>query len=218
MPGTGSQRAVPKKRASNRGANLRGRGNWIAMKSVEARRRRAKLRWAQASASEVGATDLADGTCGDVDVDRSGAGGVKLRGVDDSVEEEEEALAPASSAPTMTSVRRSSRIRDRSRSRRRARLVSDGKGMFVGVLRKVQQKHFCKGIDCRFSYKNIGEKADVVGYCLWCDSDKMQKAMECGMARARVPKKDYSFFMTMTTMYFVWRLHDCLCSIVSIGH
>ena len=33
-----------------------------------------KLRWAQASASEEGATDLADGTCGDVDVDRSGGG------------------------------------------------------------------------------------------------------------------------------------------------
>ena len=33
-----------------------------------------KLRWTQASAIEVGATDLADGTCGDVDVDRSGAG------------------------------------------------------------------------------------------------------------------------------------------------
>ena len=48
----------------------------------------------------------------------------------------------------MTSVRRSSRLRDRSRSQRRARLVSDGKGMFVGVVRNVQQKHFCKGIDC----------------------------------------------------------------------
>ena len=96
-----------------------------------------KLRWAQASASEVGAADLADGTRGAVGVGRSGAGGVKLRGVDDSVEEEEEALAPASSAPTMTSVRRSSRIRDRSRSQRRARLVSDGKGMFVGVVRYV---------------------------------------------------------------------------------
>ena len=47
-----------------------------------------KLRWAQASASEVGAADLADGTRGGVDVGRSGAGGVKLRGVDDSVEEE----------------------------------------------------------------------------------------------------------------------------------
>ena len=44
MPGTGSQRAVPKKRASNRGANLRGRGNWIVMKSVEARRRREEKR------------------------------------------------------------------------------------------------------------------------------------------------------------------------------
>ena len=106
------------------GLHLRGRGNWIAMKGVEARR--AKSRGAQASASEVGATDVADGTRGAVDVGRSGAGGVKLRGVDDSVEEEEEALAPASSAPTMTSVRRSSRIRDRSRSQRRARLVSDG--------------------------------------------------------------------------------------------
>ena len=47
-----------------------------------------KLRWAQASASEVGAADLADGTRGGVDVGRSGAGGVKLRGVDDLVEEE----------------------------------------------------------------------------------------------------------------------------------
>ena len=42
-----------------------------------------KLRWAQASASEVGAIDLADGTRGAVDDGRSGAGGVKLRGVDD---------------------------------------------------------------------------------------------------------------------------------------
>ena len=57
------------------------------MKGVEARR--AKSRGAQASASEVGATDVADGTRGAVDVGRSGAGGVKLRGVDDSVEEEE---------------------------------------------------------------------------------------------------------------------------------
>ena len=153
-----------------------------------------KLRWTQASASEVSATDLADGTCGDVDVDRSGVGRVKLRGVDDLVEEEE-ALAPVSSAPTMTSARRSSRIRDRSRSQRRTRLVSDGKGMFVGVVRNVEQKHFCKGIDCRFSYKNIGEKADVVGYCLWCDSEKMQKAMERGVARARVPKKGLQFFL-----------------------
>ena len=56
------------------------------MKLVEARR--AKSRLAQASASEVGATYLADGTRGVVDVGRSGAGGVKLRGVDDSVEEE----------------------------------------------------------------------------------------------------------------------------------
>ena len=47
-----------------------------------------KLRWAQASASEVGAADLSDGTRGGVDVGRSGAGGVKLRGVYDSVEEE----------------------------------------------------------------------------------------------------------------------------------
>ena len=73
-------------------------------------------------------------------------------------------------------------------------LVSDGNGMFVGVVRNVEQKHFCKGIDCRFSYKNIGEKADVVGYCLWCDSDKMQKAMECVFARSRVPKKGLQFF------------------------
>ena len=54
-----------------------------------------KLRWAQASASELGATDLADGTRGAVDVGRNGAGRAELRGVDDSVEEEE-ALVPVS--------------------------------------------------------------------------------------------------------------------------
>ena len=48
-------------------------------------------------------------------------------------------MAPASSAPTMTSVRRSSRIRDRSRPQRRARLVSDGKGMFVGVVQRYEK-------------------------------------------------------------------------------
>ena len=94
----------------------------------------------------------------------------------------------------MTSVRRSSRLRDRSRSQRRARLVSDGKGMLVGVGRNVQQKQFCKGIDCRFSYKNIGEKADVVGYCLWCDSDKMQKAMESTYTRETPVKKGLQLF------------------------
>ena len=120
MPGLVAQRAVRKKLASQ----LRGCVSLIVRKAVEPRR--AKLRWAQASASEVGARDLADGTRDDVDAARSGAGRVRLCGVDDLVEEEE-ALAPASSAATMTSVRRSSRIRDRSRSQRRARLVSDCK-------------------------------------------------------------------------------------------
>ena len=68
MAGIIAQRAVRKKVASQ----LRGRVSLIVRKAVEPRR--AKLRWAQASASEEGATDLADGTCGDVDVDRSGAG------------------------------------------------------------------------------------------------------------------------------------------------
>ena len=90
----------------------------------------------------------------------------------------------ASSAATTTNARRSSRIRDRSRSQRPGCLVSQDKGMFAGVVGNAKQKHFCKGIDCRFSYKNIGEKADVVGYCLWCDSDKMQKAMETRHRRA----------------------------------
>ena len=124
----------------------------------------------------------------------------------------------ASSAPMMTSVRRSSMIRDRSRWQRRARLVSDGKGLFVGVGSNVQQKQFCEGIACRFSYKNIGEKAYVVGYWLWCDRDKMQKAMENKYSRETPVKKGLQFFMTMTTMYFVWRLHDCLCSTVPTGH
>ena len=69
-----------------------------------------------------------------------------------------------------------------------------GKGMFAGVGRYAKQKHFCKGIDCRFSYKNIGEKADVVGYCLWCDSDKMQNAMEIRYRRDCIPKKGLQFF------------------------
>ena len=170
MSGREKRRGRPKKRCLRLGMNGNG------------------LRWAQASASEVGATDLADGTRGDVDVGRNGAGRVELRGVDDLVEEEE-ALAPASSAPATTSVRRSSRIRDRFRLQRRARLVSDGKGMFVGVVRNVQQRHFCKGIYCRFSYKNIGEKGEVVGYCLWCDIDKMQKAMESKYTREIPVKK-----------------------------
>ena len=46
------------------------------VKSAEARR--VECRWAQASASEVGATDLADGTRGVVDVGGSGAGGVEM--------------------------------------------------------------------------------------------------------------------------------------------
>ena len=94
----------------------------------------------------------------------------------------------ASSAPTMTSVRRSSIIRDRSRSQWRARLVSDCKGIFVGVVRNVPQKYFCRGIDIRFSYRNIGEKADVVGYCFWCESDIMLKAMETHHGRAKCRK------------------------------
>ena len=41
-----------------------------------------------------------------------------------------------------------------------------------------KQQYLCKGVDCRFSYEYIGEKVDVVGYCLWCDSEKMLEAME----------------------------------------
>ena len=33
-----------------------------------------------------------------------------------------------------------------------------------------------------------------MGYCLCCDSDKMQKAMECVFARSRIPKKGLQFF------------------------
>ena len=58
-----------------------------------------------------------------------------------------------------------------------------GKGMFAGVVRNVKEKHFCKGIDCRFSYEYIGEKSSVVGYCLWCERDKMQKVMGIGSCR-----------------------------------
>ena len=78
---------------------------WLGMKGNE-------LRWAQACASELGARDLADGTRGAVDVGRNGAGPAALGGVDDSVEEEE-ALAPVSSAPTTISARRCERERSR---------------------------------------------------------------------------------------------------------
>ena len=50
------------------------------------------------------------------------------------------------------------------------------------------------------------------------DMDKMQKAMDNKYSRETPVKKGLQFFMTMTTMYFVWRLCDCLCSIVSTGH
>ena len=63
MTGTGAPRGRPKKRGKI----------W-------------NFRLIRASASEVGARDLADGTRDDVDVARSGAGRVRLRGVDDSVE------------------------------------------------------------------------------------------------------------------------------------
>ena len=91
--------------------------------------------------------------------------------------------------------------------------------MCAGVVRNGKQNDLCKGMDCRFSDEYIREKADVVGYCVWCDSDKMQGTMESKFLRnSHVKKKDYSCFMTMMTMYFVWRLHDCLCSVVLIGH
>ena len=64
------------------------------MKGVQ---RSLEVRAAQASAREVGPTDLADGTRGGVDVGRRGAGRVKLRGVGDSVEVEE-ASAPVASS------------------------------------------------------------------------------------------------------------------------
>ena len=61
MTGTGAPRGRPKKRGKI-----------------------SNFRLIRASASEVGARDLADGTRDDVDVARSGAGRVRLRGVDES--------------------------------------------------------------------------------------------------------------------------------------
>ena len=61
MTGTGAPRGRPKKRGKI----------W-------------NFRLIRASAGEVGARDLADGTRDDVDVARSGAGRVRLRGVDES--------------------------------------------------------------------------------------------------------------------------------------
>ena len=53
-------------------------------------------------------------------------------------------MAPASSAPKTTNVHCSCRIRDRSRSQRPGCLVSQGKGMFAGVVGNAKQKHFAR--------------------------------------------------------------------------
>ena len=66
--------------------------------------------------------------------------------------------------------------------------------MFAGVVRQGKQNDVCKGIGCRFSDEYIGEKAEVVGYCVWCDSLKMQKAMEHMWLRDRLVKKGLQFF------------------------
>ena len=116
-------------------------------------------------------------------------------------------------------MRRCCRIRDRRRLQRCGCLLSLGKGMFADVVGNARDNDLCRGVDCRFSYEYIGEKSRVVGYCIWCDRDTMLKAMESKFLRnSHVQKGLEFFFMRMMTMYFVWRLHDCLWSIVPIGH
>ena len=66
--------------------------------------------------------------------------------------------------------------------------------MFACVVRNVKENDLCRGIDCRFSDEYIGEKVDVVGYCLWCDSEKMLKAMENRFLRYRHVKEGLQFF------------------------
>ena len=66
--------------------------------------------------------------------------------------------------------------------------------MFAGVLRNAKENDLCKGIDCRFSEEYIGEKVDVVGYCFWCDGDKMRKVMGNGLLRSRHVEKGLQFF------------------------
>ena len=100
----------------------------------------------------------------------------------------------ASTVATTTNARRSSRIRDRSRSQRPGCLLSQGKGVFTGVVGSAEHKYFCKGVDCRFSHEYIGEKAVAVGYCLWCDGDKMEKAMENNGLRDRHVKRGLQSF------------------------
>ena len=99
----------------------------------------------------------------------------------------------ALSASMMTSVRRSCMIRDRSRWQRRTRLVSDCKGVFVGVVGNAQQRHFCKGID-------------VVGYCLRFESDKMLKAMETHHGRAKC--RNYESGIGGWEFLSVWKLYE----------
>ena len=85
-----------------------------------------------------------------------------------------------------------------------------GKGMFAGVVRNVKEKHFCKGIDCRFSYEYIGEKSSVVGYCLWCERDKMQKVMGIGSCRDCRFSYEYIGEKNIAVGYCIWCDRDIM--------
>ena len=66
--------------------------------------------------------------------------------------------------------------------------------MCACVVRNVKENDLCRGIECRFSDEYIGEKVNVVGYCLWCDGDKMRKVMGNGLLRSRHVEKGLQFF------------------------
>ena len=99
----------------------------------------------------------------------------------------------ASSAPMMTSVRRSSMIRDRSRWQRRARLVSDGKGVFVCVGRNVQQKQFCEGIACSLATRTLDRKCTLWVIGSGATGIKCSRQWKTNILAKLQSKKDCSF-------------------------
>ena len=81
----------------------------------------------------------------------------------------------------------------------------------------------CSSLICdRFRSKWCGclailGKRHVRWCCMKCGTNAENNGGDAS-SRACCQKMIAVFFMTMTTMYFVWRLQDCLCSIVPTGH
>ena len=93
-------------------------------------------------------------------------------------------------------------------------LGESGKGMFAGVVGNVKEKHFCKGVDCRFSYENIGEKSSVVGYCFFCDRDKVRNVIGIRFCRDCRFSYEYIGEKNSGVGYCIWCDRDIMLKAV----